>query len=342
MSKTTIEWTDRTLSIARGCDAVSPGCLNCYAARMAARFARPGEPFDGLAVLKDQPPARNGSKRGKLAVWTDKPVMLVPDAMLEALSLRKPCKVFVCSMSDLFHDDVPFEYIAVWWAFMAASPHITYQIVTKRAARMARFFEWLRERGGLPGHREAIEAYIADRIPSGPRGWFTAHPKIRHRLMGAVPEVLPNVWLLVSAENQATLDERVPHLLACPAVVRGISAEPLLEFLNLRPHFEGLDWVIVGGESGPGARPFELEWARSIRRQLREGARLGLTKAALFLKQLGSCAMDAENGIAGRDLKVPSDIVDLSKVRRLKDSHGGDEAEWPADLQGLRAFPVSR
>lgn len=329
MGATSIEWTDRTLNICRGCDAVSPGCLNCYAARMAARFAQPGEPFDGLAVLKDQPPTRDGQRRNKLAVWTDKPVTLVPDAMLEALSLRKPCKVFVCSMSDLFHADVPFEYIAAWWAFMAASPHVTYQIVTKRAERMREFFRWSKDHGGLGGWVRAAadlcraeiakprtDTALTERWAKALRK-FTAMPVSGHE-----SRALPNVWLLVSAENQATLDERVPHLLACPAVVRGISAEPLLGPLDLSAYWDRLDWVIIGGESGPGARPFELAWARGIRDQRQQHAvAFGGGHTTLFLKQLGALPIGAGP---------------------LKDSHGGDESEWPADLQGLRAFPVPR
>lgn len=250
MGKTTIGWTDVTLQLSRGCDPVSPGCANCWAAEIAARFSGPGLAFEGLAKFKTD-------GRRKLAVWTKAPVQLVPEAMLTALSWRKPKRVFVNSVSDLFHGDIPFEYIAAWWAVMAATPHITYQIVTKRAARMPVFFAWTKDNGG-PDHwlRCALDLFLEQAAAHARAGradetkqWAKAKVRLfeAFKAVTATAELvrkttllaLPNVWLLTSTENQETFDERVPHLLSCPAVVHGVSAEPLLGPIDM-----GLDrWV---------------------------------------------------------------------------------------------------
>ena len=404
MSKTTIQWTDETLNPARGCEAVSPGCLNCYAARTATRFSGDGQPFEGLASMKAQPNDRHGRSRPPLAVWSGK-VTLVPAALREALSWspKKPKRVFVGSVTDMFHKDVPFEYLAALFAVMAATPWVTYQLVTKRPERMREFFEWLEAKHRVNGGGSRIYTLIDRSRRHGAVG-APLTKREEQRLVDAMLVdrdrcvwPLPNVWLLTSTENQQTFDERVRHLLACPAVVHGVSAEPLLGpidmgldrwvrlpravhsdripgvplpsltaepgvykaeinrlgalsirvragdhgVLGIKPaEFERLHlrWVIVGGESGPGARPFKLPWARDIHRQVQRAWKLGI-QSRLFLKQLGACAEDEQNGLAGAAVKVDPDFAELV-TKRLKDSHGGDESEWPADLQGLRAFPV--
>lgn len=374
MTATTIEWTDETLAVSRGCEAVSAGCLNCYAARIAARFSGEGQPFEGLARMKPQPDDRQGRRRPSLAVWTGD-ITLVPKALLEALrwSPRNRKRVFVGSVTDIFHREVPFEYLAALWAVMAATPWVTYQIVTKRPERMAEFFRWLDGQHRING-TSAYTYTLIDllRRKSVISASLTARDEKRLFAAQLAAENDPREWplknvhLLTSTENQETLDERVPHLLDCPAVVHGISAEPLLGPLDIRPYLRAkfprgpgflngrayvnshgtnvLRWVIVGGESGPGARPCEAKWLRDLGYQI--GAanaehieRGEATRCAFFLKQLGSCAVDAPNGLAGAALKVPPDFAELVS-KRLKNSHGGDESEWPADLQGLRAFPV--
>ena len=398
-----ILWTDETHSVLRGCDPVSPGCAHCWAAAMAARFSAPGEAFAGLAKRKVMP----GSGKA-LAVWTDKPVMLLPDKLLDLLSWRKPKRVFLNSVSDTFHADVPFEFIAALWAFMACST-ATCQIVTKRARRMREFFEWTRAHGGpdtwLLRALELCDQQASESDGEMAHRWRKARETlvVRFKAVTALAELtrglpdmmaLENVWLLVSTENQETYDERVAELLQCPAVVRGISAEPLLGPIELglgrwvrlkRPlaggaveagvhrlspylgHGEGgvrvvppepplavggilvseddierlpdIDWAIIGGES----RPCELQWVRDLTYQISEYNRdredNGYT--APFLKQLGGAAVDRPNGLVGA-LHPAKPKTDPWVRSRLRDGHGGDEAEFPASLCGYRHFPIPR
>ncbi len=364
MSKTTIAWTDDSLNPARGCTAVSPGCANCYAARHATRFSKPGLSFAGLARLKDQPRDAAGRKRPKLAVWSGE-VTLIPKALHEPMhwSPKHPKRVFVGSVTDMFHDKVPFEYIAALFAVMAATPWVTYQLVTKRPETMADWFRW-------------AEALYPWKVMTKTAAYYGLDEIDLDRLALA-PWPLPNVHLLTSTENQETFDERVPHLLACPAVVHGISAEPLLgpidmgldrwvrtgpwpdgTFIVVRtdrprsfrvdPDFRpeptplALRWVIAGGESGPGARPCDAEWIRDLHRQTVAANTIPACAAgrhtAFFLKQLGALAIDEGHKIMGA--RVPSPRSLAHSIRLLKDAAGGDEAEWAPDLQGLRAFPI--
>ena len=274
-----IEWTDATWSPVRGCTPVSAGCANCYAARMAHRFSGPGKPYEGL------------TRDGK---WTGE-VRLIPELLDQPIRWRKPRRIFVCSMSDLFHEAVPRSLIvsvlhtaALCWAFEKGH---TFQILTKRSKRMLEL---------LNDHE--LEGEITCLDYDG--------------VSASAPWPLPNVHLGVSAENQEMLDRRVPDLLATPAAVRFVSLEPLLGEIDTRtwlngwcpacgsdgwegrfprrnegtgkpagshycPHcgsnlpnfptvqrgdyiFNALHWVIVGPETGPGARPCKIEWVRSI------------------------------------------------------------------------------
>ena len=266
MSKTTIEWCDDSLNPARGCTAVSPGCLNCYAARHATRFSAPGLPFAGLARLKDQGRDANGRKRPKLAVWSGE-VTLIPKALHEPLhwNPKHPKRVFVGSVTDMFHEQVPFEYIAALFAVMAATPWVTYQLVTKRPERMLEWFRWVESRpteGLTPGPPPMAHPFKP--LCDGAKAYgvpvdFECLTELRKRAAPRGPYVtapwpLPNVHLLTSTENQATFDGRIPHMLACPAVVHGISAEPLLGPIDM-----GLDrWVrireTVRADRIPGVR----------------------------------------------------------------------------------------
>ena len=234
MSKTTISWTDESLNPARGCTAVSPGCLNCYAARHATRFSKPGLPFAGLAHLKAQPRDAAGRKRPKLAVWSGE-VTLIPKALHEPLhwSPKHPKRVFVGSVTDMFHEAIPFEFIAALFAVMAATPWVIYQLVTKRPERMAEWFRWVDSqptRGMVLGAPPPMHPF-AVLVACAAEYEVPITAERLHKIRGSAgpaPWPLPNVHLLTSTENQETFDERVPHLLACPAVVHGISAEPLL------------------------------------------------------------------------------------------------------------------
>jgi len=231
---TKIEWAEESWNPVTGCSRVSEGCANCYAERMAKRLAgRCGYPADD--------PFR---------------VTFHEDKLPAPLHWKKPRVVFVCSMGDLFHEDVTYEELTMVWNVMLEADWHLFLVLTKRPERMREFI----------------------RVP------------------------LPNVWLGVSAENQARADERIPVLLSIPAAKRFVSIEPMLgpvelgEYLysdydvaamdnQLLTPLEGfkhikLDWVIVGGESGPGARPIHPDWARSVRDQCRDAG------VPFFMKQM--------------------------------------------------------
>jgi len=265
---TGIEWTDATWNPLRGCSRVSEGCRNCYAETVAGRFSKPGLPYEGLI-------AKGGQWNGQ--------VRLLPELLAQPYRWVKPRRIFVNSMSDLFHESVPFEFIASVFAVMGITTRHTYQILTKRPERMLAFFEWLRE----DDHEDYDR--IMDHWPEG-LDWT---PSRNGR--GGYDNCGPgwpyeNVWLGVSVEDQATADARIPLLLEAPAAVRWISAEPLLGSVDIAwalghrmgmaagfqqrgrfaPGFEllrPLDWVVVGGESGAEARPMHPDWARSLRDQ---------------------------------------------------------------------------
>lgn len=180
--------------------------------------------------------------------WTGRTVF-VPERLSQPLRWRKPRMIFVCSMGDLFHESVPFEHVAAVWGVMAACPEHTFQVLTKRPERMAEF--------------------------------------LARRVGGKWP--LPNVWLGTTTEDQRRADERIPHLLRCPAAVYFVSGEPLLSSLTLPADFLALGpqaWVIVGGESGPDARPMNPAWARGLRDQCRNAG------VPYFFKQWGEWAPD--------------------------------------------------
>lgn len=205
-----IEWTEATWNPVTGCTKVSPGCDNCYAEKIVERFHGKGS----FAIVK-----RSDEK------------LFLP------FSWRRPRRVFVNSMSDLFHADVPDSFIAHVWSVMARTPQHTYQVLTKRHARMRSLLS-------KPSFRDnTLSLAKTDTWP------------------------LPNVWLGVSVENQHWAEIRIPELQRTPAAVRWLSCEPLLGPVDLTPcaEFPDVDWVVAGGESGPGARPMHPEWARAIR-----------------------------------------------------------------------------
>lgn len=346
-----IEWTDTTWNPLRGCARVSEGCRNCYAEVVAARFSGPGLPYEGLTTAKGR--------------WTGE-VRLVPEKLAEPLRWRKPRRVFVNSMSDLFHESVPNEYIAAVFGVMAACPQHTFQVLTRRPERMRAWFEWAADQA------LELEALIGETPPAGGGAasvctMFASQTMANDTRLNAgfrAPWPLPNVWLGVSVENQAAADERIPLLLQCPAAVRWVSAEPLLGAVDLRsfmrhepdpdtcshecegaPHGDddamaynapSLDWVVVGGESGRGARPCDVSRVRGIVNQCQRGA------VPCFVKQLGSDPVDPDPAI----LSWPAS-VSFREARTgggsargvaLRDPKGGNPAEWPEDLR-VREFP---
>ncbi len=249
MADTGIEWTDRVWNPTTGCDRVSPGCDHCYALTMAKRLKGMGS----AKYQRDGDPKTSGPGFG---------VSTHPDSLHDPLKWRKPQRIFVNSMSDLFHDQVPDDFIAQVFAIMAIAPHHTFQVLTKRHARMRSLLNSSDFQTATAEHMLAMTD--ADEMKDA-----------------GDPFPLPNVWLGVSAENQQWADIRIPALLSTPAAVRFISAEPLLGPINLgfeecdhhrRSHTEvgcwrGLNWVIAGGESGPAARPMHPDWARGLRDQ---------------------------------------------------------------------------
>ncbi len=281
-----IEWTDVTWNPVTGCTKVSQGCKNCYAERVFPRvYSRDRVQFDAGNLSVDERPRR----------FTD--VRLHPERLAAPLNWRKPRRVFVNSMSDLFHEEVPDEFIAAVFGVMAASMQHTFQILTKRPARMLDWFRRLGQRGLGPyirgirvdGDRTIPNLFAATARTEVVRGrtvradhdpWMSVFNAAA--CVGTAP--LPNVWLGVSVENQDTADERIPLLLDAPAAVRFVSYEPALGPLRLLGNgfARNLDWVIVGGESGPRARLCSVAWIERIIRQCRAAG------TACFVKQLGS------------------------------------------------------
>jgi protein gp37 len=226
MGKTDIEWTDATWNPVRGCTKISPGCKHCYAAVFAERWRGiPGHAYEQGFDLR-----------------------LVPDKLAEPLKWRTSRRIFVNSMSDLFHEQVPDEYVAAVFGVMAACPQHTFQVLTKRAARMHALLS-----GELPELCDSACRYL-DSI-GYERGCGSAFD-------AELP--LPNAWLGVSVEDRKYGLPRIDELRATPAAVRFLSIEPLLEDLG-QIDLAGIDWVIVGGESGHGARPMHPDWVRNIR-----------------------------------------------------------------------------
>jgi protein gp37 len=256
--KSEIEWTDATWTTTYGCTKVSPGCANCYIERT------PPYRMQGLKF-----------KRGSI------PVQLHHSRLDWPLRWTTPRRIFVNSLSDLFHEDVPAEFIDTVFAVMALTPQHTYQVLTKRPARMREYCSDLETPWRIGTIKRVVEAGrlsvlgVSDtQVPNILRGdqW---KPE-------CVPEwPLSNCWLGVTVENQRWADERIPILLDTPAAVRFLSCEPLLGPLNLREYSGGLDWVIVGGESGPKHRRFDPDWARQIVADCRKAG------VACFVKQLG-------------------------------------------------------
>lgn len=284
--KTGISWTDATWNPIRGCSRVSEGCRNCYAEAMAGRCCDPGQPYEGLVklVVKEKVLRRDfadgrvelSKRETRETRWTGE-VRFVADHLSDPLRWRRPRKIFVNSMSDLFHESLTNEQIAAVFGVMATAPRHTFQVLTKRARRMREWFEWvdLRCEHGLA------------MFPNDDKDWrarqmlFSASRRagveLPHHHGGAWP--LPNVWLGVSVENQAAADERIPELLRTPSALRFLSCEPLLGPLDVSPHLGPMHWVITGCESGAGARPCDVEWLRSLRDQCAEA------DVPFFLKQ---------------------------------------------------------
>lgn len=311
-AETKIQWTDATWNPVRGCSRVSEGCRNCYAEKVAARFSGPSMPYEGLA------------KDGK---WTGK-VRFIREHLKDPLKWKKPRRIFVNSISDIFHESLSDAEIGWIFTIMSEAYWHTFQVLTKRPERM-------------------------HELLAGPKNHDDWPPRMWHR------GILPNVWLGVSVEDQKTANHRIPILCKTPAAARFISAEPLLGPVSLFHEEEGclrgcavdihqystqggpdgppegvddsqpcLDWVIVGGESGPDARVFNIGWARKIISECRRFS------VPIFVKQLGSEPWESGPGLLDNEDLAAVDVCPI----RLKDKKGGDIEEWPEDLR-VREFP---
>jgi protein gp37 len=236
---TGIQWTDETWNPVTGCSKVSPGCAHCYAETLALTRLAGKTGYPGLPWTPENAEAN---------------VVLRPERLRKPLSWKEPRRVFVNSMSDLFHELVPPEYIDQVFAVMARAPQHTFQVLTKRPERM-------------PGY------LVGDGITRRPWIALAAQMNIDDRWP------LPNVWLGTSIENDRFVGRADP-LRETPAAVRFLSLEPLLGPL---PSLDltGIDWVIVGGESGPEHRPIRVEWVRDLR------DRCNAAGVAFFFKQWG-------------------------------------------------------
>jgi len=336
-----IQWTDRTWNPTTGCTRVSPGCDNCYAFALHDKRFKGQHDAARLAVCLDETlekhihdkgwpevakdldlhgpqwaaEARNRNLKLPLPKQYDVPFSTVQvlddDRLAQPLRWRKSARIFVDSMSDLFHEDIPDAAIYDVFRVMAHARQHTFQVLTKRPERMSRF---------LDEHRH-----------------ITCEDE-EHEWHHSLP--LANVWLGVSVEDQERAAERLPLLVRTPAAVHFVSAEPLLGPLDLystpwlvsgytEPPFDDrVDWVIVGGESGPHARPFDVAWARSLREQCEAAG------VAFFMKQIGKRPVEEQwSSEGGHTLGVRP-----YRAGTRLDAHGGNPDEWPEDLR-VREFP---
>lgn len=378
MADSAIEWTDATWNPVTGCTRASAGCDHCYAVTMTHRLEAMGqEKYSGLTVLNGK-----GDRHFNGQVRTHDDALTIP------LRWKKPRRVFVNSMSDLFHKDVPFEFVDKVFAVMALCPKHTFQILTKRPERMEEYLS-------SGDERRSNVCDAMNRIEELLHGTMEC---AKHDYGEPSPWPLPGVWLGTSIENQKAADERIPHLLKCPAAVRFLSMEPLIGVVDLSRWLPcdrfyltrceycgwtgsselcgtniagddvqcaecgrsicgttvpGVDWVIVGGESGPGARPCDVDWIRSIVQQCKSAG------VACFVKQLGANIRDRNDvgfmgdpddawGHDGCDMLMqvehnPDGVREEyqgAPVRvHLRDKKGGDPSEWPLDLR-VREMPV--
>ena len=414
-----IEWTDASWNPVTGCTKVSAGCKNCYAEGIAKRFWPAQYP-----PVRVVPVPGDGDPYDRPRRFTD--VRCHDDRLDQPLRWRKPRRVFVNSMSDLFHEDIPDEFIAAVFIVMKASPLHSFQILTKRPQRMLGWIETVGQHGGIGRwlrdephrFRSQFDAIAETEIINGEVRRSMRDPFCQALNAAAIsPSEWPlrNVHLGTSCENQPTADERIPLLLQTPAAVRFVSLEPLLEAVDIEPFvrrltnrhvrldirgalrnraFDGLtsdageplsrseaerglrshlergdrflpvgdcpefdtqtgcpghplprlDQVIVGGESGPKARPCDVQWIRSIVRQC-QGA-----DVPVFVKQLGGNIRERNDAGFFGDCELDAWCLDDDQVIdnpngfrehyqgapvriKLRDRKGGDPSEWPEDLR---------
>lgn len=359
-TSTTIEWCDATFNAWEGCEKVSPGCANCYAEAQNHRWGKDnwgtGKPRRHTSAANWRKPvawdkaAAAGlfvrcDKCGKASVGrraTVTGLLLCGEAACRSVAVEpiaRP-KVFCLSIGDWLDDAVPVEWLGDLLEVVYATPHLDWLLLTKRPEN------WL-------ARMEAVVEFAASRLTDeqadlcpppwalAVQGWY---------LDDEPPE---NVWIGTTVEDQRRADERIPRLLDIPAKVHFLSCEPLLESVDFHPQDDDggrettswldygctedrIDWVIVGGESGPGARPFDLAWARSVVQQCQAAC------VPVFVKQLGSHAVSATKADhTGRLAVAPTGAAPIAPVPWrlwLEDRKGGDMESWPDDMR-VRRFP---
>jgi protein gp37 len=280
-----IAWTDHTFNPWKGCSKVSPGCKNCY----AETLSNSNHSSFGVWGPNGTRVVSINKNWNKCRGWDE-----------QAEKENKRVKVFCASLCDIFED---------WRKPMLDSKGN--QILNEGKALSMSFFR-------------AKTFALIENTPNIDWLVLTKRPENIKNMMDEIGFEIPsNVWLGASTENQKTAESRIPELLKIPAKVHFISCEPLLEDINVSKFFnQGLNWVIVGGESGEGARQFNIEWARNLKKQCEEN------KVAFFMKQLGANSLYAEN--EGDESKV--------KSLELIDRKGGDPEEWSEDIR-VRQFP---
>lgn len=320
------------------CTKISPGCTHCYAATLN-RLRGNGLDYTVPNLAKAE-------------FYLDR------KELFEPLNRRKPSTIFVGDMFDLFHEAIPIQYIVDVFGVIVLAHWHTFQILTKRTARMREFME---HDHGIAAQMQAIEAGGG----IAPRGVFRALD-LKHRDGIAITWPPPNAWLGTSIEDQPRADERTGDLSATKAALHFLSVEPQLEAIDLdgkrsdgwwktcptcdgdmsvpaagggkpcptcwenQGWVRGIQWVICGGESGPGARPFNLEWARSLQEQCKEAS------VPFFMKQIGAKPFWIS---AEERLKRLATTGDHFRADTVKDRKGGNIEEWPEELR-VREFPA--
>lgn len=316
--KTGIGWTDATWPVVEGCDYDSPGCTNCYAPGVIWRLAhnpnpKVSGPLQGLV-----------EKRGTTPIWTGK-IALRYDRLEWPLEW-KACRIFVPSLGDPFHEDVPDAFRDQIFAVMWLTPEHTYQVLTKRERNLDRYMN---------------DPAMPERVLEAARAIARRLPRLIGKFLEATDylfNVPRHIWIGVSVEDQERADRRLPWLLKTPAALRFISLEPMLGPVDLKPFLwkesvascrhetrrdlglPSIDWVIIGGESGTKARPCAIEWQHRVELQC-EAAGI-----PLFRKQLGT-----RPTINGK-------LIGEAEARGW--GKGADPTRWPSNLR-TQQFPVA-
>ena len=322
MGKTSIEWADHSINPLRArnietgktghfCEKISAGCKNCYASKMQSPY------LTQLEYVVEN--------REKVDLFLEEKVLQ------EVLRRKKPTRYFWCDMTDMFLEDYHMEWIDRCFAVMALTPWHVHMVLTKRANRLLRWSSRKFLAGDVQMHANDLRNIHRLPFAAALQRKYKLPPEEQLDISDVDTWPLPNVWLGVSVEDQKNKD-RIDHLRETPAAVRFLSLEPLLEDLGALD-LRGIDWVIVGGESGPGARPFDIRWARDTIAQCKAAG------TSCFIKQLGArpegphgCG-DCDPCMVGQPCMLAYNVG-----MELKDRKGGDWDEWSEDLR-VRQFP---